>query len=68
MRIVVAVGGNALIRAGQPGTWEEQLENAREILRNNDQMVPEVCELLRFVEQQQEGKHGRARERTRKAA
>lgn len=44
------------------------LENAREILRNNDQMAPEVCELLRFVEQQQEGKHGRARERTRKAA
>ena len=31
MRIVVAIGGNALIRAGEAGTWEEQLENAREI-------------------------------------
>src|SRR5688572_17784848 len=33
MRIVVAVGGNALIQAGQAGTWEEQLENVREIVR-----------------------------------
>jgi len=32
MRIVVAVGGNALIRAGQDGTWEEQLANVREIV------------------------------------
>jgi len=32
MRIVVAVGGNALIRAGQKGTWEEQLANVREIV------------------------------------
>ena len=31
MRIVVAVGGNAIIRAGQEGTWPEQLENVREI-------------------------------------
>jgi carbamate kinase len=31
MRIVVAVGGNALIRAGQEGTWPEQLRNVREI-------------------------------------
>jgi carbamate kinase len=31
MRIVVAVGGNALIRAGQQGTWPEQLANVREI-------------------------------------
>jgi carbamate kinase len=31
MRIVVAVGGNALIRAGQTGTWSEQLANVREI-------------------------------------
>src|ERR1700712_124840 len=31
MRIVVAVGGNALIRAGQEGTWPEQLANVREI-------------------------------------
>jgi carbamate kinase len=32
MRIVVAVGGNALIQAGQAGTWEEQLANVREIV------------------------------------
>jgi carbamate kinase len=31
MRIVVAVGGNALIKAGQAGTWPEQLENVREV-------------------------------------
>jgi carbamate kinase len=31
MRIVVAVGGNALIKAGQDGTWPEQLANVREI-------------------------------------
>ena len=33
MRIVVAVGGNALIKAGQAGTWPEQLENVREIVK-----------------------------------
>jgi carbamate kinase len=31
VRIVVAVGGNALIKAGQVGTWPEQLANVREI-------------------------------------
>ena len=31
MRIVVAIGGNALIAAGEDGTWERQLEHAREI-------------------------------------
>ena len=31
MRITVAIGGNALIRAGEDGTWEQQLENARGI-------------------------------------
>jgi carbamate kinase len=31
MRIVVAVGGNALIKAGQQGSWPEQLENVREV-------------------------------------
>jgi len=29
MRIVVALGGNALLRKGQRGTYEEQFENAR---------------------------------------
>ena len=31
MRIVVAVGGNAIVKAGQVGTWDEQLANVREI-------------------------------------
>jgi carbamate kinase len=31
MRIALAIGGNALIRAGEAGTWEQQLVNAREI-------------------------------------
>jgi carbamate kinase len=33
VRIVVAVGGNALIKADQAGTWPEQLANVREIAR-----------------------------------
>jgi UDP-N-acetylglucosamine acyltransferase len=41
------------------------LDHAREILRGNDQLVPQVNELLSFVQSQQEGKHGRARERRR---
>jgi len=31
MRIALAIGGNALIRAGEAGTWDQQLANAREI-------------------------------------
>jgi carbamate kinase len=31
VRIVVAVGGNAIVKAGQDGTWAEQLDNVREI-------------------------------------
>ena len=31
LRIVVAVGGNAIVKAGQAGTWHEQLDNVREI-------------------------------------
>lgn len=31
MRIALAIGGNALIRAGEDGTWEQQLRNARDI-------------------------------------
>ena len=31
MRIALAIGGNALIRAGEAGTWEQQQANAREI-------------------------------------
>jgi UDP-N-acetylglucosamine acyltransferase len=44
------------------------LENAREILRGNDQLEPQVVDLLSFIAVQQEGRHGRARERGRKAA
>ena len=31
MRIVVAIGGNALIAAGEDGSWERQLAHAREV-------------------------------------
>ncbi|MBX7168834.1 MAG: acyl-ACP--UDP-N-acetylglucosamine O-acyltransferase [Pirellulales bacterium] len=44
------------------------LEHAREILRNNNLLTAQVQELLLFVQTQQEGKHGRAREKVRKAA
>lgn len=43
------------------------LEHAREILRSHDQFTPQVQQLLSFIEQQQEGRHGRARERRRAA-
>ncbi len=43
------------------------LEPAREILRGNDQLVPQVQQLLEFVQGQQEGKHGRSRELRRAA-
>ncbi|MFP6657340.1 MAG: acyl-ACP--UDP-N-acetylglucosamine O-acyltransferase [Pirellulales bacterium] len=43
------------------------LDHAREILRGNQQLVPQVNQLLAFVQTQQEGKHGRARERRRAA-
>ena len=44
------------------------LANAREILRTNGQLVREVGHLLGFLQQQQEGRHGRGRERIRRAA
>ena len=43
------------------------LDNAREILRSNGQLVPAVNHLLSFIQQQQEGRHGRGRERRRAA-
>ena len=43
------------------------LDHAREILRGNNQLVPQVNELLSFVQSQREGQHGRARERRRGA-
>jgi carbamate kinase len=33
MRIVIAIGGNAITLEGQRGTWEEQLANARVVAR-----------------------------------
>jgi UDP-N-acetylglucosamine acyltransferase len=44
------------------------LDNTREILRANGQLVPDVHHLLSFVQAQQEGRHGRGRERLRRAA
>ena len=43
------------------------LDAAREILRGNGQLVPQVNQLLSFVEGQSDGRHGRGRE-TRRAA
>ena len=43
------------------------LEQAREILRGNDLLLPEVGYLLDFIRDQQGGRHGRGRERRRAA-
>ena len=43
------------------------LDHAREILRSNDQLLPHVNALLNFIQEQQDGKHGRAGERRRAA-
>jgi UDP-N-acetylglucosamine acyltransferase len=43
------------------------VDPAREILRGNAQLVPQVNELLAFVEGQTEGRHGRSREMRRAA-
>lgn len=44
------------------------LDHAREHLRNQSQLVPAVNQLLLFIQNQQEGRHGRHRERRRNAA
>lgn len=44
------------------------LDHAREILRSQDQLPPAVTHLLAFIQNQQEGRHGRGRERRRSAA
>ena len=46
MRIALAIGGNALIRAGEEGTWEQQLRNAREISEEVVALRAAVHELL----------------------
>lgn len=43
------------------------VDHAREILRGNDQLVPHVNQLLAFLQDMQEGRHGRARESRRAA-
>jgi UDP-N-acetylglucosamine acyltransferase len=43
------------------------LEQAREILRSQGMLLPEVMQLLEFLAMQKEGRHGRARERRRAA-
>jgi len=43
------------------------LDHAREILRGNDMLVPDVNHLLSFVQFQREGRHGRGRESRRAA-
>jgi len=43
------------------------LDHAREILRSDGNLVPAVNHLLNFIQHQQEGRHGRARERRRAA-
>jgi len=43
------------------------LDHAREILRGNELLAPQVNELLGFIQGQQEGRHGRKRELRRAA-
>jgi UDP-N-acetylglucosamine acyltransferase len=43
------------------------LEPSREILRSQGMLLPDVLHLLDFLTSQQEGRHGRARERRRAA-
>lgn len=43
------------------------VDHAREILRGNDQLIPHVNQLLAFLQDMQEGRHGRAREARRAA-
>ena len=44
------------------------IDQAREMLRSHDNLVPHVNQLLTFIETQQEGRHGRGREKARRAA
>jgi UDP-N-acetylglucosamine acyltransferase len=43
------------------------LDAAREILRSQGMLLPDVSQLIEFLAQQREGRHGRARERRRAA-
>lgn len=44
------------------------LDNAREILKTNNRMIPEVNQLLDFIQYQQEGANGRGRDRRKRKA
>lgn len=44
------------------------LDTAREILQGKSQWCPQVQHMLDFIEYQQDGRHGRGREQTRRAA
>jgi len=43
------------------------LDHARELLRAKGILIPQVTEMLAFIQEQQEGRHGRSRERRRAA-
>jgi carbamate kinase len=45
-RVVVALGGNALTRAGEAGTWEEARRNAREAVAPVARLVRSGAEVL----------------------
>ena len=44
------------------------LQQAREVLRSNNKLTPEVKHLLEFVQHQSEGRHGRGQESWKKVA
>ena len=43
------------------------LDHAREILRSEEKLFPQVNQLLNFIAQQQDGRFGRGREQRRAA-
>ncbi|MDE1820377.1 MAG: carbamate kinase [Euryarchaeota archaeon] len=45
-RIVVALGGNAISRAGEAGTWEEARENARSVVAPLARMASKGTEII----------------------
>ncbi|GEM_PF-6660 len=46
MRIVVALGGNAFIRKGQKGTYEEQLENVKIAVKRIADLIEDGHEII----------------------
>ncbi len=59
--------GNHLAARGAPAALPRRMtaQQAAEVLESHDHLCPEVRRLLDFIEVQQQGKHGRARERGR---